>query len=196
MSVDRASRPKAFGERGWIPGEPGIWAIIFGDMIVFGILFGSFAYYKQLEPGVFEAGKALLDRGLALANTIVLLTSSALVALSVKLVRKGVASSALPSIALFAAAGLGVTFAVLKSIEWSEKFALGLTIETNDFFMLYFMLCGIHLVHVLVGTGFLLYAAFAVRSVDTSPKTIEGIGVFWHLVDLLWVFLFAIIYLS
>jgi nitric oxide reductase NorE protein len=113
--------------------------------------------------------------------------------LAVKRAREGRAAS-LP---MSGAAVLGLGFVVIKTIEWKQKFALGLTIETNDYFMYYFMAGGIHLLHVLVGTGFLFHGAVTLCAQDGSanPKTIEAIGIFWHLVDLLWVFLFALFYL-
>ena len=178
---------------GWIPGEIGLWNVVFGDLMVFGLLFCCFAYYRHLDPALFAAGRDMMNRGLGVTNTLLLLTSSALVALAVQRVRAGRSASRL----MGAAAVLGLGFVVIKSIEWKQKFTLGLTIETNDYFMYYFMAGGIHLLHVLVGTGFLFYGAIVLRSQDGSanPKTIEAIGIFWHLVDLLWVFLFALFYL-
>lgn len=181
--------------RAWIPGEEGIWAVVFGDLIVFAIMFGSFAWHRAASPAVFAADRLLLDRTIALTNTLVLLTSSALVAWAVQTRRrdpdrrKGVR-------AVFAAAGLGLVFAALKIFEWSGKFAQGITADQDDFFVHYFMLGGIHLLHVLVGSGFLVIAGIGAHKGTGSVRTLESAGVFWHLVDLLWVFLFALFYLA
>jgi nitric oxide reductase NorE protein len=130
-------------------------------------------------------------------NTLLLLTSSLFVALAVKSARSSHASRAAPVLIALAMA-CGVGFVVVKGFEWSDKVAAGHTLGSNDFFMFYFMYTGIHLLHVLVGLLVLTLLLLVTRRphLDAgSIRVIEAGGIFWHLVDLLWVFLFALFYL-
>jgi nitric oxide reductase NorE protein len=89
-------------------------------------------------------------------------------------------------------------FVIVKALQWSARFAAGQTISTNDFFMFYFMYTGIHLLHVLLGLIVLtlLFLAAGRPSLDANAvRLVESGGIFWHLVDLLWVVLFALFYL-
>ena len=92
----------------------------------------------------------------------------------------------------------GIGFVVLKYFEWSEKLAAGLTIETNNFFMYYYLMTGIHLMHMVIGIGVLVFLWHSVRDAEFDA---QGVGVlesgacYWHLVDILWIALFALLYL-
>lgn len=179
-----------------IPGEAGIWVLIGGELLVFSLFFLIFAYYRGLQPELFLQSHLTLNRGIGLANTFILLTSSLLVALGVRRVqqdRKG-------AVPLFRAAlGCGLAFAALKAIEYGEKIAHGITPLTNDFYMYYFAFTAIHLVHVLIGSGGLIFmASVAGRREASATRTmiVECGGIFWHLVDLLWIMLFALFYLA
>lgn len=178
-----------------IPGEGGVWVLIGGEMLVFSLFFLLFAYYRGLDPDLFAASQKALSRGVGLANTLVLLTSSLFVVLGVRRVQ-----SDRPGAPAFFRGGLacGVLFAGLKAIEYGQKFAHGITPLTNDFYMYYFAFTGIHLVHVLIGSGGLLYMSFAARRPASAVRTmvVECGAIFWHLVDLLWIMLFALFYLA
>jgi nitric oxide reductase NorE protein len=92
----------------------------------------------------------------------------------------------------------GWGFVIVKAFEWSARFAAGQTVGTNDFFMFYFMYTGIHLLHVLLGLFVLTMLLFVARrpSLDAGAvRLLEAGGIFWHLVDLLWIILFALFYL-
>ena len=178
-----------------IPGEEGIWVLILGDLFVFSLFFLTFVYYRGQQFAVFEQSALMLNRGLGLANTILLLTSSLFVAMGVHRVRKGLPRAA-RCFSLAILCGLG--FVVIKGIEYHAKFAHGTTVTTNDFFMLYFAFTGIHLLHVLVGLGVLSFLATSARATAMTPgrqMLIECGALFWHLVDLLWVMLFSLFYL-
>jgi nitric oxide reductase NorE protein len=178
-----------------IPGEPGIWVIIFGDLLVFSLFFGTFAYYRMGEPLVFQQAQAALNQGFGLLNTLLLLTSSWAVAKAIGLARDGQGRRARALVTI--AMALGAGFAVVKVFEYREKLLAGIGPSTNDFFMLYFTYTGVHLLHVLAGLGALAF----LRSRTARPPdagtiaAMEGCGIFWHLVDILWVVLFAILYL-
>lgn len=178
-----------------IPGEPGLWVLIFGDLSVFSVFFVVYmrAYTKQRD--LFEASHHLLDRRLGLLNTLLLLTSSWLVARAVEAVRANVPGA---RARLTAGMACGLGFVVVKAFEWHAKVDAGLTLNHNAFFIYYFMLTGIHLVHVVLGLGVLLMvrSRFDAQGNWTgSVAFAEGGAAFWHLVDLLWIVIFALLYL-
>lgn len=183
-------------EKPSLPGEAGIWVFIFGDMLVFAIFFGTFLYYRNLDLDVFEVSRGALNENFGLANTLILLTSSWLVVWGVDEARFGRLKGAFIRMAM--AMALGGGFVGLKALEWREKFAAGISVVTNDFFMFYFIFTGIHLGHVLIGLGALAFASRALQKVTIGAgevRTLESAAAFWHFVDLLWVILFALLYL-
>jgi nitric oxide reductase NorE protein len=99
---------------------------------------------------------------------------------------------------LIAAIACGLGFGSSKALEYSAKFKAGINLNTNEFFTFYFMLTGIHMVHVIIATSVLFYLWTQTRARVHDAKylsAMEAGGVFWHLVDLLWVILFALLYL-
>jgi nitric oxide reductase NorE protein len=178
-----------------MPGEEGIWVLIFGDLFVFTLFFGTFLYYRGIEPAVFVASQLTLSRGFGLCNTFLLLTSSLFVAAGVQRVRRGAPHAPL---LFLAAMACGFGFVGNKALEWGAKFHHGISLTTNDFYMLYFAFTGIHLFHVLIGLAVLSYLTSAAKKPDAATKSLVWIecgALFWHLVDLLWVVLFALFYL-
>ncbi|NMO91684.1 cytochrome c oxidase subunit 3 family protein [Actinomycetospora sp. TBRC 11914] len=165
-------------------------------MAVFAAFFGVFLVVRIGQPQVFAASRTQLEVPLGLVDTIVLLTSSLLVALAVRRVRAG--RRAFAGRLLVAAAAGGVVFLALKVTEYSIVIGEGHAPSSNDFFLYYFVLTGIHLTHVLIGLGGLAIARSAVRRPVPSPdlgRTVENAASFWHMVDLLWIVLFALFYL-
>ena len=178
-----------------IPGEAGIWVLIGGELLAFSAFFLIFAYYRGLDPDVFEQSRSTLNRGIGLANTLILLTSSLFVALGVRRVRDEQQGAR----GLFIAALIcGALFVTLKGFEYSEKIKVGITPLTNEFYTYYFAFTGIHLGHVLIGSILLIFMAnIASRPPSTTRTMIVECGAtFWHLVDLLWIVLFALFYLA
>lgn len=179
-----------------LPGETGVWMFIIGDILVFSLLFSVFVYDRSQEVALFVEQQQLLNQTLGLLNTVLLLTSSWLVALAVHGARVGRLSRARGCFVVAILCGIG--FVVIKYFEWGEKFAAGLTIETNNFFMYYYLMTGIHLLHMVIGIGVLVFLWQSVRGAEFDA---QGVGVlesgacFWHLVDILWIALFALLYL-
>ena len=179
-----------------LPGETGVWMFIIGDILVFSLLFSVFVYDRSQEVALFVEQQQLLNQTLGLLNTVLLLTSSWLVALAVHGARAGQLSRARGCFVSAILCGIG--FVAIKYFEWGEKFAADLTIETNNFFMYYYLMTGIHLLHMVIGIGVLVFLWQSVR--DAKFDT-QGVGVlesgacFWHLVDILWIALFALLYL-
>ena len=179
-----------------LPGEEGIWLFILGDMMVFALFFLTFVYYRSTDVETYVTAQRGLNEGLGLLNTLFLLTSSWFVALAIRAVRKGRSVSA--SWLIAAAMFCGLMFVVVKIIEYREKFAAGITVLTNEFFMFYFMFTAIHLIHVVIGLGVLTYLRLLSRRPVAAAgdiRAFESGAAFWHLVDLLWVVLFALLYL-
>lgn len=178
-----------------IPGEVGIWVLIGGELLAFSAFFLVFAYYRGLDTALFDAGREQLDHRIGLVNTLILLTSSLFVALGVVRVREGRPGAARWFRLALACSG---GFAALKAVEYGQKVAAGITPLTNDFFMYYFAFTGIHLLHVVIGSGALLFAIGVTGREPSESRTmiVECTAIFWHLVDLLWIILFALFYLA
>jgi nitric oxide reductase NorE protein len=179
-----------------MPGETGIWVLVAGDLVVFSIFFIVLLVQRWGDRALFVESQHSLNQTIGALNTFLMLTSSLFVALGVGSIRSGARRRARYFIATAAALGLG--FVLVKAYEWSERFSVGQTVGTNDFFMFYFMFTGIHLVHVVAGLIVLaiLYMLSRRPSLDQGAVLlIESGGIFWHLVDLLWIILFALFYL-
>lgn len=178
-----------------IPGEVGIWVLIGGELLAFSAFFLIFAHDRGLAPDLFQVGHLQLDHGIGLANTLILLTSSLFVALGTVRVREGRDGA---DFWLRLALMFGGLFGTIKLFEYWQKVSAGITPLTNDFFMYYFAFTGIHLLHVLIGSGALIYAIGVSRREPSASRTmiVECAAVFWHLVDLLWIILFALFYLA
>jgi nitric oxide reductase NorE protein len=180
-----------------VPAEPGLWVVVFGDLGVFGIFFAAYLLARGQSPELFAAAQHELDANLGITYTLLLLTSSLLVARALAGIRVGDTHRA-PRLVL-AAAACGAAFAVLKGFEYSAKASEGLTPHTNDFFLYYFVLTGLHLVHLLVGLGLLGYlwvlARRPARLDETHLAYAEGSASFWHMVDALWIVIFPLLYL-
>ncbi|MFE3002158.1 cytochrome c oxidase subunit 3 [Nocardia sp. NPDC059246] len=179
-----------------VPGEPGLWILLFGDMMVFLILFGVYLHERGRQTQVFDHAQETLNRNLGALNTLLLLASSLLVALAVRAVR-GESRRLAPRLVIGGiACGLG--FIVVKAFEYHAKLAAGLTPQTNQFFMYYFVLTGLHLVHLILGLA-VLCALWVLARKPTLGKTqlaiFEGGACFWHMVDLLWIVIFPLIFL-
>ena len=179
-----------------LPGEEGVWIFIFGDMMIFSLFFLVFLYYRNLDIAGFMASQAQLNLNYGGINTILLLTSSWFVALGLKAVRlqKTQLASRLFSLAL----GCGIGFGFVKFLEWGEKIRAGFVLTSNDFFMYYYIFTGIHFLHVIIGMGVLLFLISKARAGQCEAadiSTYESGGAYWHMVDLLWIVLFPLLYL-
>lgn len=179
-----------------IPGEEGIWVFVLGDMAVFALFFATFMYSRAKNPAAFATAHGELHVVLGTVNTVLLLTSSLLVASAVQRVFAGRQRDA--TRLLWGALGCGVGFVLVKAVEWSQLFAAGNGVGSGEYFSYYFMFTGIHLLHVFIGLavlGRLIAITRATTLGDGQRRFFETGGIFWHMVDLLWVMLFALFYL-
>ncbi|MSQ68593.1 MAG: cytochrome c oxidase subunit 3 family protein [Gammaproteobacteria bacterium] len=178
-----------------LPGEAGVWVFILGDMAMFAALFITFVYYRRADVAGFVHSQHALNQQLGALNTFFMLTSSWCVALAVHAARAGLARRAQGW--LLAGMACAVSFVVVKFFEYSEKIAAGITLTSNDFFMYYYMLTGLHLLHVLLGLGVLsyLWRSLCAPAGHSTLRTLESGACFWHMVDILWIVLFALLYM-
>jgi len=179
-----------------IPGESGTWVFLFGDMVVFGVFFVTFMVERAKAPEVFDIARKTLHVGVGVTNTLVLLTSSLCVVIALGAMRSGM--KAIAAKALYAAIGCGLAFVGLKVFEYVALASAGHGPGANHFYLYYFILTGLHLLHVFIGLGVLALLITQTRRAELSVTRlalVEGGACFWHLVDLLWIFLFALLYL-
>ncbi len=179
-----------------IPAESGTWIFLFGDMLVFGAFFATFLVERGKAPELFDVSRTTLHLGVGLANTLVLLTSSLCVVVALGALRSGARHIARS--AVVGAMGCGGVFIALKVFEYHSLIADGHGVGANHFYLYYFILTGVHLFHVCVGMGVLTFLLSQTRRSElgeTRMAVIEGGACFWHLVDLLWIVLFPLLYL-
>lgn len=179
-----------------LPAEEGTWVFIFGDMTVFALLLGVYLYYRGADPTQFADSQQRLNRVFGVVNTLVLLTSSLLVVTAVRAVRRGCA--VLATRLILGAMGCGTVFVINKALEYGEKISHNLVPTTNQFFMYFYVMTGLHLAHVLVGLVMLGLIAVLSRRAPLSARQhayLDGAACFWHMVDLLWIVVFALLYL-
>jgi nitric oxide reductase NorE protein len=187
-SVEDAQRAKNY-----LPGESSMWVFVLGDMIIFAVYFIIFMVERTRERTLFLASQQHLYPAIGLINTLVLLASSWYMARAVRACRSGEHDRALR---LVIGGGLcGIAFIGIKVVEWSLEISHGYTLPKNDFFTFYFMLTGVHLFHVIMGLVILGVVVRELRN-PTLRRTsiVEAGATYWHMVDLLWVVLFALVY--
>lgn len=179
------------------PANETIWVFILGDMCVFSIFFFMYLYYRSANLELYQQSQAMLNAHYGSINTLLLLTSSWFVVMALALLRKG--DTVRCSRFTLGAIGFGSLFAVSKLMEYGEKTASGISFETNDFFVFYYLMTGIHFAHLLTGLAVLVYLYFSINKLGTPTKdqinTYELSGIFWHMVDLLWILIFPLLYL-
>jgi cytochrome c oxidase subunit III len=187
-------------------GRIGMWLFLSTEALLFGGLFLLYAVYRWRFPAPFHDASLELSRAFGALNTAILITSSLAVALSVRELREGRLARAKRLLA--ATIALGACFLAVKAFEWGEKFGRGLypgaaALAARGpgqtlYFGLYFTMTGLHALHVIVGMSVLgwVLALVARGYVDEEhPIKIENAGLFWHLVDIVWIFLFPLFYL-
>jgi len=179
-------------------GKLGIWLFLASEVMLFGALFSTLILLRTSTrdwPHGWEAG---LSIPLATVNTFVLIASSVTVVLAWANLRLGELKKA--KIFLFLTLLCGLGFMVIKTIEYTTKFSHGLYPSTNNFYATYFVLTGLHGLHVVGGMvvfAYLLLTAdkWYAEKRDQFTNRVEVTGLYWHFVDLVWIFLFPILYL-
>ncbi len=171
-----------------LPGELLMWVLIISELLVFGAGLIAFMGIRLTDPAGFAEAQSHLYRTGAALNTAVLVTSGYLAAQA--LIWRRAARRSAARLALIGAALLGIVFLIIKGAEYAGKAAQGIGYDSHPFFMFYYLLTGFHAAHVLAGTAILLLVAWR-----DDPRNIEAGAQFWHMVDLVWIMLFPVIYL-
>jgi cytochrome c oxidase subunit III len=186
----------------------GMWVFLVTEVLFFGALFVAYTVYRWLYPDVFTAGSLRLDVTLGTINTAVLLTSSLTMALGVRSAQTG--RGKLCAALLVATVVLGGVFLGIKYEEyhhkWTEHLIPGAKFHLAGvdrpmaqlFFCLYFGMTGLHALHMVIGIVLLLGVAVAAYLGWFGPRNynfVEGLGLYWHFVDIVWIFLFPLLYL-
>jgi nitric oxide reductase NorE protein len=179
-----------------IPGEAGVWIFILGDMSVFAVFFTVYLVEQSRDDELFDISQATLNKNLGAVNTIFLLVGSLFVVLAVQAMRS--VRRPWAERAIIIAMLCGVTFVVVKVFEYHERIVAHQTLSTNAFYRLYFLLTGLHLFHLVIGMAVLTVLWSMTRKTELSNNQwafFEGGACFWHMVDLLWLVLFPLIFL-
>ena len=182
---------------GRIPGEAGLWVFLLLDLVVFSVFFGTIVVLRADSPEAFASGRDELHQGLALVATVLLLSGSLLVVRAVQAMRRDDGPATARLLTWGAAAGIG--FVAVKAVEYADLLDAGHGMRSDDFFLAYFAFTGVHLVHVVLGTAVLLLLRHHVktRPADAVRRGfVEGGTCYWHMVDLLWLILLPLLYLS
>jgi len=179
--------------RNHLPGDGNMWVFVLGDLVIFGGYFIIFMIYRHQERDLFLESQQHLSLTVGVVNTLVLLASSWFVATSVQATRAGQYQRAIRLTVI--GGGCGLVFLAIKAYEWTSKIGQGYTFPSNDFFMFYYLLTGVHLFHVALGLLFLGVTFAELRSPKLRRVSMVETGAtYWHMVDLLWIVIFALLY--
>ena len=182
------------------PGDFGVWIIVYIELITFGLLFLGYAFSRRENVALFNQSQLLLDQRFGFINTLLLITSSYFVVRaleSIQLIDRKKAT-ALASKWLLGAMSLGTLFIIDKIIEFTQKAQQGINLSTNTFFMFYLILTAFHFLHVLLGLIILFNIQKKAKKGGYTREEYKGMesgAIYWHLVDLLWIVLFPLIYI-
>jgi cytochrome c oxidase subunit 3 len=173
----------------------GMWLFLASEIMMFGAFIGAYIVLRMSMPmEVVTYSKGQLSVAIATFNTFVLILSSYTAVRAVNAISKG--NKGHCEDMLIATAALGLLFLCVKGFEYAGKFSHGIGPDHNVFFGCYFLMTGFHGIHVLVGVILLAWAAFYVKHFNEHRYAkIENLALYWHLVDVIWIFLFPIVYL-
>ncbi|RZP14855.1 MAG: cytochrome c oxidase subunit 3 family protein [Candidatus Dadabacteria bacterium] len=174
----------------------GMWLFLATELLLFGGLFAAYAIYRAKYPEMFMDGSKSLDVVLGTVNTVILIFSSLTVAIAVKAIQEN--RIKLVKIMLWITIVCAAIFAVNKYFEYSYKFGKGIFPGTDIFYSIYFAATGVHMLHVFIGMavlGVLLNKVYKGKYSKDNFTAIEVGGLYWHLVDLIWIYLFPLLYL-
>lgn len=173
----------------------GFWTYLMTDLLMFAVLFATYAVLRDATFGG-PGGRELFSLPNALAETLILLTSSFTCGMAMINAREG---RVRPTLAWFGATfALGATFLGLELREFAELLAEGHGPQANAFLSAFFTLVGTHGLHIVTGLLWMTIALYHVRRRGLTPfivSKLEGLSVFWHFLDVVWIFLFTVVYL-
>ncbi len=186
-------------DTGMFNAKLGIWLFLASEVMLFGGLFSAYVFLRMGDvTGTFISGSSELNVPLATLNTLVLISSSVTMIMSwvsLKLGEQKKFKQYLGS-TLF----LATVFLVVKYFEYTAKFHHGIFPDTSTFFAIYFTMTGLHMIHIIGGMVVIFYFLVPGSSMMNTESVrftnrIEIVGLYWHFVDLVWIFLFPVLYL-
>ena len=178
-----------------LPGDLAIWVFILSEMLVFAVFFAAYAFARAQHVALFNTYQQTLDRNLGALNTLLLITGSWFVVRAVQAAHR----DELPAIPRNVLLGFlcGGGFLVVKVIEYAAKFGAGISLSTNTFYMFYISLTFFHFMHVILGMVILAVIWQQARQGAYTSQNAHGLesgAAYWHMVDLLWIILFPLVY--
>jgi len=179
-----------------LPGDFAIWMFIFAELLVFGVFFITYAVVRSNNIELFNESQLILHKGLGLLNTLVLISSSYFVVLAVHAIQRNDSKRCV--FWLNIGISTGFIFVLTKCYEFYEKGAQGINLSSNIFYTFYLSMTFFHFMHVILGLIILL--AVMLKAKRGGYSAADHIGVetgasYWHMVDLVWIVLFPLVYL-
>lgn len=177
------------------PGDLAIWVFILAELLAFAVFFAAYAFARANNVALFDEMQLTLDRNAGALNTLLLITGSYCVARAVHAVKLDRAQAGTHWLAAGLACGGG--FLVVKIIEYADKLGAGVNLSTNTFYMFYLSLTFFHFMHVILGMVILAALWLKTRRGEYGPGNLNGIesgAAYWHMVDLVWIVLFPLVY--
>ena len=169
-----------------------VWWVIASEIVIFGGLLASYIMHR-LAHGEWAAHAANTNTTIGAVNTFVLLTSSLMAVLGHQAAERGEGKNAAKFLYLTSLGGL--IFVCIKAYEWSYEISHGMTITANTFWSFYYTAAGIHASHVIAGMIIMLFVAQTAKQ-NLELHRVEIIGIYWHFVDVVWIFLFPLLYIA
>jgi len=189
-------------------GKLGMWLFLVTEVMLFGVLFAGYGLFNYMYPEMFREAHHQLNKVMGAVNTVVLLGSSLTMALAIAFIQRDQPKKAKTMLAItFLCA---CVFLVIKYFEYSSKIHHGIlpgkfftatgfeAANTALFFSFYFVMTGLHGIHVLIGMGAIAWIYWRMNRGDFNSRkygAVEFVGLYWHIVDLIWIFLFPLLYL-
>jgi heme/copper-type cytochrome/quinol oxidase subunit 3 len=173
-------------------GKLAVWWVVVSEIVIFGGLLASYIMYR-LAHDAFAEQAAHTNMWIGAFNTLVLLSSSLSAVLAHQAAESGDGKKAAKL--LWATVGGGATFLVVKAFEWTSEITHGFTITSSTFWSFYYTAAGLHALHVLAGAIIMAIVAVAAARNEELHR-VELIGIYWHFVDVVWIFLFPLLYIA
>ncbi len=193
-------------DRDYTGAKLGMWLFLFTEILLFGGMFLLYSIFRTVHTADFHEAAKEMSLSIGAINTVILLTSSMTIALSISAIQRGARARSM--VLQAATVILGFAFLVNKYFEWTEHIRHGYYPSSPEllsmghgeilYFGLYYVMTGIHALHVLIGAGvicFMLVLTQLGRVSSADYVKLENAGLFWHLVDVIWIYLFPLFYL-
>ena len=178
-----------------LPGDLAIWFFILAEMLAFAVFFAAYAFARARNVALFNLSQLTLDRNAGALNTLLLISGSWFVVLAVRAAHRDDIKAVPRHIALGFLCGGG--FLAVKVAEYAAKFGAGISLSTNTFYMFYISLTFFHFMHVILGMVILTVLWCQARAGAYGAHNAHGLesgAAYWHMVDLLWIILFPLVY--